>query len=381
MSKGKEFNDILDECLERLLASGETVEQCLERYPEYAADLEPLLQTAMAAHRAMDFRPSEDFRARARYQIRAEMARARVKKWRSILAWQPRWAMVVVAVLAVLLAGSGTVLAADSSMPGALLYPVKLATENVRLTLSSSDVARAELYATLVNRRIAEMDYAIEKGKLQHVERTAERLNDHLAMMSRLSLAPGKAEAAPEGTAKEAPREEKAPEKPGQRTAEKVAPDKPSVSAQRPAVAVEGSGALSVREVSEAAATVRERTKLKALLEEYSVNHPAKLRALLEKAPESARPAIMRTIAASESGYEKALEELDEESGDSPEDSSTAPSRSSDSPGNAGSRPNGSGDSPTNGGSRPNGSSDSSADDSPRPEQTTDSTTDSSTSR
>ena len=46
MENNKQFNTILDECLERLLTGQETVEQCLQRYPEYATELEPLLRTA-----------------------------------------------------------------------------------------------------------------------------------------------------------------------------------------------------------------------------------------------------------------------------------------------------------------------------------------------
>ncbi len=50
--KTEEFNNILDDCLERLLFKGETIEQCLQSYPEYAADIEPLLRTAMATKQA-----------------------------------------------------------------------------------------------------------------------------------------------------------------------------------------------------------------------------------------------------------------------------------------------------------------------------------------
>ena len=53
MKKTKEFNNILDNCLERLLVKGETIEQCLQSYPEHASELEPLLQTAMATKKAL----------------------------------------------------------------------------------------------------------------------------------------------------------------------------------------------------------------------------------------------------------------------------------------------------------------------------------------
>ena len=42
-----EFDDILATCIERL-AAGQSVESCLERFPEEAAQLEPLLRLAAA---------------------------------------------------------------------------------------------------------------------------------------------------------------------------------------------------------------------------------------------------------------------------------------------------------------------------------------------
>ncbi len=56
MKKGKRFDNVLNECLERLL-KGETIEQCLQSYPEQAAELEPLLRTALAAKRVSAIQP------------------------------------------------------------------------------------------------------------------------------------------------------------------------------------------------------------------------------------------------------------------------------------------------------------------------------------
>ena len=70
MKRNKEFNNILDECLERLLVKGETVEQCLASYPQYAAELEPLLQMAVAAKEASAIQARPEFKAKARYEFR-----------------------------------------------------------------------------------------------------------------------------------------------------------------------------------------------------------------------------------------------------------------------------------------------------------------------
>ena len=304
VTKGKEIENILDECLERLLVKGETVEQCLESYPEHAAELGPLLRTALATSNALDIQPSTDFMARARYQLYAELDRAQVRQRRPIFGWQPRWALIVVVVLTVLLVGGGTVVAADSSMPGSPLYPVKLATENIRLKLSLSDVRKAELYAALADRRVAEIARMIEKGRTQLVERTAQRLRNHLAMMSRLSLV--RYEAARAG-----------------QVAPSVAAEKPPATTSPQKTIGEDQPSVSARTIT-ATGTRNGRLRLMLLLGHYAVNHPARLRAMLEEAPESARPAIREAITVSVITYRKALEELEQRPGIVPEEESSA---------------------------------------------------------
>ena len=64
MKKSRESDNILDECLERLLVKGETIEECLASYPQQADELKPLLQIALAAKKATAIQPHPEFRAR-----------------------------------------------------------------------------------------------------------------------------------------------------------------------------------------------------------------------------------------------------------------------------------------------------------------------------
>lgn len=273
MARDKEFNNILDDCIERLLVKGQTIQQCLDSYPEHAAELEPLLQMALEANQAVSVQPDPDFRARARYEFNVLLQQAKSKRRTPFLSWHPRWAVATAALLVVvLITGGGTALAADQIMPGNPLYPVKLATEQVGLTFTTSDVGKAELYATLADRRVAEIDYVISKGKPHWVEPTAERLNRHLSMMAGLHLGKG-----PE------PLPEKGPAPPAQKGRE------------GDVVFVPGNG----------------RARLRGLLGRFSVNHPTKLQSLLERAPESAKPALQRAIDMSNASYQQALRDLD----------------------------------------------------------------------
>jgi hypothetical protein len=55
---------------------------------------------------------------------------------------------------------------------------------------------------------------------------------------------------------------------------------------------------------------VDKRAELMVLVARNAVKHPEALRELLKKVPESARPALLRAIAASDAEYEKILEAL-----------------------------------------------------------------------
>ena len=117
MKKIREFDNILDDCLERVLFKGETIEQCLAAYPDYAAELEPLLLTALETKEATAIKPRPEFRERAGYQFQAAIRETESKESRSFFGWRPQWVTAVVVVLVLLMAGSGTVAAASDSLP------------------------------------------------------------------------------------------------------------------------------------------------------------------------------------------------------------------------------------------------------------------------
>jgi len=145
----------LEECLE-LLRQGLTLEECLAKYPEDAGELEPLLRTAQVARSRLSFGIPTTARARVRARVMAEWDQAHApqeQRWRlPILV--PRWAVVTACVvLVLLLGGGGTAMAAGGTVPGDLLYPVKMVTEKTRLAFTFSDLAKAELHVDLAERR------------------------------------------------------------------------------------------------------------------------------------------------------------------------------------------------------------------------------------
>jgi hypothetical protein len=193
MNQKDKFNDILNQCLDRMLR-GETVEQCLRIYPEQAGQLEPLLLTAQKARAASAIQPREDYKARATYEFQSavrDMLESKTKRkfplswqWR----WQSGWAIALVVVIVVGLGGGGTMAASSSSMPDSALYTIKLASEQARLAITLSDVGKAELNAAFADRRTAEIVYMASKGDAQQVQIVAQRLSTNLENINNLVM-------------------------------------------------------------------------------------------------------------------------------------------------------------------------------------------------
>jgi len=277
MRKSREFDNVLNECLERLLVNGETIEQCLASCPERATELKPLLQTALVAKNASVIQPRPEFKARARYQFHLALQEVAAKRSRPLFGWHIRWATAIAILLILLLTGGSTVAAADNSMPDGPLYGVKLATEQVRLTLTPSELGKAQLYASFTDKRVLEIARMAEEGKSEQVERTTQRLNAHLAMITQLVSA----------------YEEEAG------------------VLMTPAPAKVPGSSRQAEGKSFPAKQANMRAKLRTDMAYYAIHHPAVLRAALRQAPEAVKPALLRAIAVSEANYEKALEALD----------------------------------------------------------------------
>jgi hypothetical protein len=161
---------ILNQCCE-LIAAGESVSACLERFPEYAADLAPLLATvagvgnlrpvparaeAVALERRTQFMASAYETSRAVKKRPAGLLAAFALWWGKTLSgleevFGPRGiprAMPVslaAALVAVLLLGTlttGAVTASATAIPGDPLYPVKTAADRARVLLARDPRAR-----------------------------------------------------------------------------------------------------------------------------------------------------------------------------------------------------------------------------------------------
>ncbi|MDP2743961.1 MAG: hypothetical protein Q8P00_02705, partial [Dehalococcoidia bacterium] len=139
-----------EECLERILASGESLEQCLRTYPELAERLEPLLTDALSLRGVLAQSPRPEFRARLKAQFLSAHERARQRRVRFTWGWQHRLATTGMAVLVAIVLGGSAIVAAERIPPDNPLYEMKLATEKVRLVMAGSDSQKVKLNANFV---------------------------------------------------------------------------------------------------------------------------------------------------------------------------------------------------------------------------------------
>jgi len=132
---------VFEECLEALEDERWTLEDCLERYPTFRRDLEPLLRTALRLREGRSLRAPQTFRRQAvgRLQARLRASRrppvsqgrlrsegaAAARRGRTGLG-RPRsslrWAtLILLAIFALSGLGGGVVLVADAAAPGIIL--------------------------------------------------------------------------------------------------------------------------------------------------------------------------------------------------------------------------------------------------------------------
>jgi hypothetical protein len=188
--------DILEECSQSM-AAGETAASCVDRYPEFAAVLAPLLET-LSQLRALHEVPerAQEVSAQRRDQFlralssafpstasdrtpvvarRGEPVVSGFSGWweRLVRALTPTFPRAFPAGLAALLAVvvlvgaalTGAISASADSIPGDLLYPVKTTVEQARVLLTISPAEKAQLIEQMDAERRSEVDAVLRAGR------------------------------------------------------------------------------------------------------------------------------------------------------------------------------------------------------------------------
>lgn len=190
--------EILDDCLVQLQQGEVTVEECLAKYPDYAAELRPLLATAKRLKQGRTITPSSGFRARTRAQLIAHAsAHPPRRNWfRKVSGWQlptllGQTVRLVASIAAILLLflTTGAVLA-QSATPDDALYRWRLASEKFLWAVHPDPLRFGLLIAERQVEDITEFegDPATEKLVLQNYQQTLAGLSTYQDPVARRLL-------------------------------------------------------------------------------------------------------------------------------------------------------------------------------------------------
>jgi hypothetical protein len=172
----QEIDLVLDHCIDEM-RKGKSVAETIANYPQYANQLWPLLKLIREMEALPLPSPSPDAIATTLVNVGQEMERNNAPlRFRSTaknilnktsfknifrrpaLAWAFNGALALVVVLF----GAATISA--GSLPGDLLYPVKLVTEKVKFLLTFDSEKKAELRLTFSDKRLEEMIKAFQRS-------------------------------------------------------------------------------------------------------------------------------------------------------------------------------------------------------------------------
>lgn len=159
-----------DVCIQQMLA-GEKLEQALELYPQLAGKLtQPLeaVQVLLVYRTALS--PPEAVQINSRVGFLAEAKRIHLRPTvrQRLRLWSLRLAPLIL-ILFLFIGGAWLVSSAGGALPGAALYPVKIASEEARLWLAQDAASALELERSFDARRVQEVTALLELGRRRSV--------------------------------------------------------------------------------------------------------------------------------------------------------------------------------------------------------------------
>ena len=179
----KEYYEAFESCLEAM-ENGDSLDTCLERYPDLAGELRPLLETAQAARSiADDSIPNSAFhRSRSRILGKASQLRAQRKPKQFIFGRVPRMAMAALALALIFFMSWRGVIETARALPGDPFYSVKRSAQNIRIQIAPNPDTKRAIEVKYERQRVDEVMRLLRMGRITQVtfegllnERTSDR--------------------------------------------------------------------------------------------------------------------------------------------------------------------------------------------------------------
>lgn len=163
--------DVVEICLQEI-SNGAEVDAVLQRYPDLAEELRPILQASINARRLVGSGPSVQVVQRNREKLLRHVTSLRKEKSRSVV-WFPsmrRWAMALAFLVLFLFTGTSLVRASSDSLPGDSLYALKRSWEDFTLAVTFDAHEHEALEVKYENERLDELHGLFASGRTAQVD-------------------------------------------------------------------------------------------------------------------------------------------------------------------------------------------------------------------
>jgi hypothetical protein len=183
------FASRLAECLEGLQRGELNVQDCLQKYPQDSEELKNLLDLAIFLDNTPVQSPDINFERDARTRILNSASKFQkdglIPKVERILSGvfslptRPVMKFGFLAIILVVLLGSGLIFASAKAMPGDFLYPIKIFFEDAHLIITG-DEKETDLQIDLASERVREVDRMVQAQHYEDIESVVERYVKHI---------------------------------------------------------------------------------------------------------------------------------------------------------------------------------------------------------
>ncbi len=164
----RQFEDVLDTCLDAILSGKLTLEECLQQYPDHAADLKPALQVALLTTRLN--RPAMAAASVAALEMRLQgellASKSHPQTTAVLLPISRLVATIAIVLFLTVGVGGGAVAASAQARPGDFLYGLKRLWEAIILALSSLTSSTGTTWLHLAHVRLDEIEDLAHRGIL-----------------------------------------------------------------------------------------------------------------------------------------------------------------------------------------------------------------------
>jgi len=157
-----DLTNVFDDCVDRL-ARGQSLDDCLRRYPQYSSTLRPMLEAGLLVQR-MRVHPTELVAAQTRVRNRYEDALRAPPPKRTGFIRQFTYAIAAIFMIGFITFGSLTAVS-QNSLPGDAMYGIKTFSEGLQRSLFDNEA----LEASFDQRRVQEILQLLALGRVEDV--------------------------------------------------------------------------------------------------------------------------------------------------------------------------------------------------------------------